>query len=148
MKAELGIAVPSASALVGTWRLISFDAEDRATSGRQPIFGTTPIGRLIILEKGLMMVILTAEGRSIPKTDEDRAKAFNTLFAYSGKYKIQGEQFSTDVDISWNEAWTGTTQVRSFRFVGSRLQLISAWAPSLIDPSRTVRGILEWEREA
>jgi hypothetical protein len=147
MNAKLEVSTPSAGALVGTWRLVSFDVEDQTTSGRQPIFGPTPKGRLVILENGLMMAMLTAEGRLIPKADEDRVKAFNTMFAYSGRYKIQGDQFSTDVDISWNEAWTGTAQVRSFCFVGSRLQLISAWAPSLLDPSRTARGILEWERE-
>jgi hypothetical protein len=135
------------SELVGAWRLVVFESEDQATGSRRPMFGTKPKGRLVLLENGLMIAILTAEGRADPRTDEDRVKSFNTMVAYSGRYRADGERFSTDVDISWNEAWVGTAQIRSYRFVNSRLQLISAWAPSMVDPKVIGRGILEWERE-
>ncbi len=94
-----------------------------------------------------MIAILTAEGRDDPKTEENRVESFNTMVAYSGRYKAAGGKFSTDVDISWNESWVGTEQVRSYSFVGSRLQLISAWSPSMVAPNMIGRGILEWERE-
>lgn len=71
-----------------------------------------------------------------------------TIFAYSGKYMIEGERFVTDVDVASLVEWTGAQQVRTCRFVGSRLQFISNWAPSPFDPSRTTRGIIEFEREA
>jgi hypothetical protein len=132
---------------IGTWRLLSFDYEDQVTRERGPIFGTRPKGRIVLLDNGLMMAILTAEGRPVPKTSEDRVVAFNTVIAYSGSYTVQSGQLSIDVDISWNEAWTGTVQLRAYRFVDSRLQLISAWAPSPFEPNRIGRGILEWERE-
>ena len=137
----------SVSSLIGVWRLLAFDYEDQVTGNRTLRFGTMPKGRLILLENGLMTVILTAEGRLIPKTNEDRSKAFNTVIAYSGKYAIQDAQLSINVDISWNEAWVGTSQIRFIRFVGSRLQLITAWEASPFEPDRIVRGILEWERE-
>ena len=137
----------SVSSFVGVWRLVSFDYEDQVTGNREFRFGTMPKGRLILLENCLMTVILTAEGRPIPKTNEDRVEAFNTVIAYSGKYTIQDAQLNINVDISWNEAWVGTLQIRSICFVGSRLQLISAWAASPFEPDRIVRGILEWERE-
>jgi hypothetical protein len=136
------------SPCVGTWRLVSFDYEDQGTGERIPRFGIMPKGRLMLLENGLMMVILTAERRPIPTTNEDRAAAFNTVIAYSGKYTVQDAQLNIDVDISWNEAWAGTMQIRSYCFIDLRLQLISAWAPSPFEPDRIVRGILEWEREA
>ena len=135
------------SSCLGIWRLVSFDYEDQATGKREPRFGTMPKGRLMLLENGLMMVILTAEGRPIPITKEDRAAAFNTVIAYSGKYTVQGVQLNIEVDISWNEAWVGTMQSRSCCFIDSRLQLISAWALSPFETDRIVRGILEWERE-
>ena len=137
----------SVSSFVGVWRLVSFDYEDQVTGRRVLRFGKRPKGRLMLLENGLMTAILTAEGRKIPKTNEDRAEAFNTIIAYSGKYTIQNAQLNINVDISWNEAWVGTLQIRSVGFVDSRLQLISAWAASPFEPDRTVRGILEWERE-
>ncbi len=49
----------------------------------------------------------------------------------------------TSVDVSWNETWTNTIQARTFKFIGSNLSLISAWAPSPFDPSVIVRGVLE-----
>jgi hypothetical protein len=135
--------------LVGTWRLVSFDAEDRDTGERWPTFGKAPRGRLMLQPNGLMMVLLTAEGRVAqhPSTTEERAKAFTSVVAYSGRYKAEGESFVTDVDVSSVEAWVGARQVRTFRLVGRRVQFTSAWAPSPFDPRRTTRGIIEFERE-
>ena len=136
------------SSIIGTWRLVSFDAEDQATGDRWPTFGKAPKGRLMLMADGYMMVVLTAEGRQPANTDADRAKAFKSMFAYSGKYMIEGERFVTDVDVASLVEWTGVQQVRTCRFVGSTLQFISKWAPSPFDPSRTTRGIIEFEREA
>jgi hypothetical protein len=136
------------SSIVGTWRLVSFDAEDQATGERWPTFGKAPKGRLMLMPDGYMMVVLTAEGRQPATTDADRAKAFKSMFAYSGKYKFDGDSFITDVDVASLVEWTGAQQVRTCRLVGSRLQFISKWAPSPFDPSRTTRGIIEFERDA
>lgn len=102
----------------------------------------------MLMPDGYMMVILTAEGRRRADTDADRAKAFKSIFAYSGKYTFEGESFITDVDVASLVEWTGAQQVRTCRFVGSRLQFISKWAPSPFNPGRTTRGIIEFEREA
>jgi hypothetical protein len=134
--------------IIGTWRLVSFDAEDQVTGERWPTFGKAPKGRLMLMPDGYMMVILTAEGRQPANTDADRAKAFKSMFAYSGKYTFEGESFVTDVDVASLTEWTGAQQVRTCRFVGSKLQFISKWAPSPFNPSRTTRGIIEFEREA
>lgn len=148
MDHRLTMQEASGNVLVGIWRLVSFDVEEQAKAKRKPAFGITPQGRLVIASNGIMMALLTAEDRPAPQNREDRAKAFDTMIAYSGRYRIDGEQLITDVDLSWNEAWTGTAQVRFYRFIGAHLQLISAWAPSPVDPNRITRGILEWEREA
>ena len=138
----------SDSCIVGTWRLASFDAEDQATGERWPTFGKSPSGRLMLMPNGYMMVILTAEGRQRANTEADCARAFKSMFAYSGKYTFDGDKFVTDVDVASLVEWSGAQQVRTWRFVGSRLQFISKWAPSPFDSSRTTRGIIEFEREA
>lgn len=121
--------------------------EDRATGAKRPLFGVAPKGRLVILESGQMITIVTAGDRTAPTTDTERAKSFTSMLAYSGKYSIQNDQLTTHVDICSNEAWVGTEQSRAFRFEGSRLQLITAWGPNPFDPATVVRGISEWERE-
>jgi hypothetical protein len=96
----------------------------------------------------MMMAILTPSGRSMPNTSEERALAFQTMIAYSGPFRVEGDQLLTSVDITWNEAWGNTVQARTIRLTEPHLNLTSAWAPSLADPTQIVRGILSWVREA
>lgn len=133
--------------LAGTWRLLSFYGEEQATGERSPVFGVSPNGRLILSTDGMMMAVLTAEGRTAPTKDEDRVFSFNSSICYSGRYTIEGGKFITKVDISWNEAWVGTSQARSYRVFGRGLHIVSDWAPSPFEPGKIWRGVLEWERE-
>ena len=134
------------TSLVGQWRLLSFDIENQESGHKSPGFGPNPKGRLVILP-GAFIAILTAAGRAAPRTDEDRSAAFKQTIAYSGPFEIEGEFIKVRVDVTANEAWGNTVQVRTFKVLDSRLHLVSAWAPSPIDPNTIVRGILEWERE-
>jgi Lipocalin-like domain len=36
---------------------------------------------------------------------------FDTMFAYSGAYTVESDRVVHHVDLSWNEAWSGTDQV-------------------------------------
>jgi hypothetical protein len=49
------------------------------------------------------------------------------------------------VDISWNEAWTGTDQVRFYKLDGNILTITTAPNKSPID-GREGRGVLVWEK--
>ena len=133
--------------LIGTWKLLAFAAEVQATGAKLPIFGPTPRGRLIILESGQMMTVVTAGGQPPRAADADPVKSPG-IMAYSGRYEINGDQFTTHADVCSNEAWVGTSLARTFKFVGSRLHLSTAWGPSPFDPTTIVRGVSEWEREA
>ena len=62
-----------------------------------------------------MIGILTGEQRKKPETDEDRVAAFRSMAAYSGIYRVEGDRWVTKVDVSWNESWTGTEQMRFFK---------------------------------
>lgn len=101
----------------------------------------------MFMPDGYMMVILTAEDRQPATTDAERAKAFKSLFAYSGRYSVDGENFVTDVDVSSLVEWTGAQQVRTCSFVGPRIQFVSKWAPSPFNPSRITRGYMVFERQ-
>ena len=47
-----------------------------------------------------------------PKTDGERSAAFQTLTAYTGRFRIRGDKWITTVDGAWNVEWkrdgTGT----------------------------------------
>jgi hypothetical protein len=132
--------------ILGIWRYVSYEVEFQATGEREAILGNNPTGYIIFTPEGRFMAVLTGEGRKPPKTDQDRAELFKTMFAYTGMYRLEGDKFITKVDASWNPAWVGTEQVRFFRFDGDRLHVISAWVQSVTRPEKGIsRGINTFE---
>ena len=115
------------SKLLGTWTLESFTTEDLATGQKTDLYGAHPSGYLSYGRDLRMQAILLEEGRRAPAdlvpTDAERIDLFNGLCAYAGTYRVEGDTVSHFVDASWNESWTGTTQVRQFRIVGNCLHI-------------------------
>src|SRR3712207_2382595 len=92
--------------LLGTWRLVSFVIEDAgAKTGWRPIYGEHPKGYLVLMADGRLISVVTGEGRTAPRTDEDRAAAFRSMLAYAGRYRVAGDRFITEVDVAWDAAW-------------------------------------------
>lgn len=69
------------------------------------------------------------------------------MIAYSGRYRVEGNQFVTIVDVSWNEAWNGTEQRRTYEFKDGKLFIISAPQPSPVIPGKMSYGKLTFVRE-
>ena len=130
--------------LVGSWRLVSFEREYQTTAEREYPMGNTPTGYIIFLAEGRMAVVITGEGRNAPTTEQDRAGLFNSLVAYTGAYRVDGDKWITAVDVSANPAWVGTEQIRTFRVTGNRLQEMTAWAAR--PDNRMARAVITYER--
>src|ERR1700744_448134 len=111
--------------IVGTWALVSVVYEDMASKERTPIYGEHPKGIQIATAQGRWLALMTAEGRAVPKTDEDRARALQWRIAHPGLYRVEGGKVITKVEAAWNEAWVGGEQVRAIRFDGNRLYIES-----------------------
>src|SRR5215467_11274430 len=107
------------SAIVGTWKLVSVVYEDAQTKERTPVLGEHPRGIQIATPEGRWLALVTADGRPIPKTDEDRAQALRTMIAYTGRYRVEDGKVITKVDAAWNEEWVGGEQVRFSRLEGN-----------------------------
>lgn len=133
--------------LVGTWRIVAFYLEFQDNGERRATFGKSPKGYIIFTPEGRTMSYLEAESRKAPRTDEERSAAFRTMIAYTGKYRVEGDRFTTSVDGAWNVGWVGTDQARTFKLDGNRLEIVSQWGPAPIYDNRVVRGVLLWERE-
>lgn len=134
--------------IVGTWRLVSVHYEDQATGERTPVYGAHPKGIQIATPEGRWLALMTATGRGVPKSDEDRARALTTMVAYTGRYRVEDGKVITKVEAAWNEAWVGGEQVRHVRFDGDRLYLTSPPMPHPNIGGKVVRVIVEWQREA
>jgi hypothetical protein len=48
----------------------------------------------------------------VPPSNEEKVALFDTMFAYSGRYTVESDRVIHHVDLSWNETWSGTDQVR------------------------------------
>ena len=134
--------------IVGTWKLISVVYEDQATKERTPVYGAHPKGIQIATPEGRWLALMTAEGRGVPQSDDERANALKTMIAYTGRYRVEGGNVITKVEAAWNEAWVGTEQVRAIRFDGETLLLQSPPMPHPNIGGRVVRVIVAWQRES
>jgi hypothetical protein len=135
--------------LIGTWKLVSVIAEDVATGEKRDAWGPDPEGYINYGPDGRMMVINTRSDRAKPKgpapTREEAADLFQSVLAYAGRYTVEGNQVTHHVDISWNQAWTGTDQVRIARFEGNRVHLSTQPNPDPVNGRMSVRTMV-WEK--
>jgi len=136
--------------LYGTWRLVSWTRELVGSSERTDVFGKSPRGFIAYGRDGRMSVIVVRENRPKPAdiaklTDADRAQLFGSMVAYAGTFKVEGSRVTHNVDISWNENWTGTAQLRNVRIDGRRLIITSDPQPSSVDGKMNT-VVLVWEK--
>jgi hypothetical protein len=148
----MGLLMPADDAelrrkIAGTWKLVSVAYEDTAGGARTPVYGAHPKGIQIATPQGRWLALMTAEGRSVPNSDDQRAQALKTMIAYTGRYRVEDGKVITKVEAAWNEAWVGTEQIRDVRFDGDRLFLQSPPMPHPNISDKVVRVIVEWERE-
>ena len=135
----------SAELLVGNWKLVSWQVVTGDEA--KDLFGTKPKGYFIVTREGRAMTVTTAEGRTPGESEPDRAALNKSMLAYTGKYRVEGDEFITTVDASWNENWNGTEQRRRFRVDGDKLFIESAPAPSILFPGKVDFRRIVWERE-
>ncbi len=144
-------ALAADNPLLGTWKLKSYVREVAATGERYNERGERPNGYLSYAADGRMYAIITWDNRPSPNdvvpSDEERVRLYRTMISYAGTYTVDAEKVVHHVDISWNQNWTGTDQVRFYKLEGNTLTITSALAKNFTD-GREGRSILVWERLA
>lgn len=141
---------PAAAKLLGTWKLVSVIREEVPSGARMDLMGPNPVGYITYGPDGRMMVLIMRSQRPKPAGDRPSAaeaeQLFRTMVSYAGSYRITGpSQITHDVDISWNQSWAGTRQVRNFKFEGDRVTLSTEVSPDPMDGKISVRSLI-WEK--
>ena len=135
--------------LIGTWKLVSVKARDLESGEERDVWGPNPQGYINYGPDGRMMVINTRGGRTKPKTHaptpQEAADLFQGMLAYAGSYSVKGNEVTHHVDVSWNEAWSGTDMVRIARFDGDRVHLSTRPSHDPVNGRMSVRT-MTWER--
>jgi maltose alpha-D-glucosyltransferase/alpha-amylase len=136
LKADPEAALPARNALLGTWKLQSLVSEVIATGRRSNPFGDHPDGYLSYSPDGRMYSIVVRESRPNPHdadpTEEEKLRLQENMIAYAGTYTANAEAVFYNVDISSNQSWTGTRQVRFYKLDANTLTLTTAPARSPI----------------
>ena len=137
------------SALIGTWRLLSWEAV-RAEGGVQRPFGAGPLGYLVYTDAGRMLTTISRAGRAsiggdlLTGPEAGRAVAFASFVAYSGTFSVVGEHVLHHVEMSLFPDWVGTTQRRRVEI--DALARLLVLRPEVIPGSGAVEHVLRWER--
>ena len=141
--------IADANSLLGTWKMKSYVVTTSVGERSMP-YGENPTGYLSYSADGRMQAIGAANGRIVPTgpapPDYERVELHNTMFAYAGTYSVEAGKVIHHVDISWNEVWTGTDQVRFFNVKGNTLIITAHFT----DPGSDVESLyaVEWEKVA
>ena len=139
-------AQDAAKQLVGSWKLTSWTIQVIDGEATQP-FGPNPKGRAVFTPDGFSAFMIARPDRKPATSDAESAALLKSLMVYTGKFTVDGDKLTTNVDLSWNEILTGTAQVRFFKLEGDKLFVRTAEQASAVYPGKKVVGTLSWERE-
>jgi hypothetical protein len=129
--------------LVGTYKMASIQNVIDGKPEAQPT--KPPQGYLVITPK-VFVLFYTRADRRYGASEKEKAALWDSLTAWSGSYRLEGNKIIVSVDTSWNEVYNGSKQTRDFQLQGNRLILNSAPRPWGRDPSKIVVSQQEWEK--
>ena len=146
---SLKVSAADSSTVVGSWRLVSVMATAEDGKSLTVPMGEHPTGFLTYTADGRMSLLITHDAR--PKLSGDRldspievrAKAFSTMVAYAGSYRIEGNKLVHKVEASSSQNWVGNELPRMVSFDGNRMKLE---APLQERHGVTMRFEQTWER--
>ena len=113
---------------VGTWRLVSWEVT-QPDGTIHYLYGKAVVGYLIYTADGYMSAEIMdpdrqqsdpnfplefAGSQTLP--DADRAWAYSTYLSYCGTYTVEGDTVTHHVKAGLIPSWTGSEQVRHFKF--------------------------------
>jgi Lipocalin-like domain len=124
------LRMPDRSVLVGTWRMLTWRREFDDTGETIDALGADPIGFVSYGSDGRVHAMVVRRDRlaprKLPPTVDEAVQLFGSMLAYTGTYTLYEDRVVHHVDASWNQAWTGSDQVRFYRFDGPTLELAGA----------------------
>ena len=135
--------------LIGTWRLISYEARTGDGKVSYPL-GQNPSGFILYSEDGYMSVTMMTANRNNYGSDdlrggtaEEKLSAAESYISYSGKYTFEGDRVLHHVEVSFIPNRVGTTQVRNLTLSGNTVTLRT---PAMLINGEQQTAELVWQR--
>ena len=143
-------AAAAESPLIGTWKMQSYQREVVATGARSNALDEHPTGYISYAPDGRMYAIFGPGNRAKPSgltvTEKEAAELHRTIVSYAGTYTIESDKKVVHhVDISWNQTFTGTEQVRFYVLKDDILTITTPPFPGTAGGQES-RYILVWKK--
>jgi hypothetical protein len=140
----------AADELYGAWRLVSYKRTLVTTGETTDVFGKSPKGSITFGRDGRALALVTSDKRpNVPDaakmTDQERAELYKTMIAWAGTYTFDEKTIKIRVDVSWNESWNGTEQMRHVKFEGKRMIMSTEPALGALD-GKLRTSVFTWEK--
>ena len=140
------MASAARSALIGTWALVSFTERDE--DGRvHEVWGPNPRGTITYTEAGTMSVVFASSARSRfsgawdAVSDADKARQYDAMVAYAGRYTDFGDRVVHHVDVCWIPNWEGRDLERYITYLDND-QVLLRTPPSRFGRSQPVQDVI------
>lgn len=118
--------------VVGSWRLISSEASTVHEGKTETIVTEDPKGYIMFTPWGRMMTVCVGghgDRKKTPTSQVDFSELWKTMLAYTGTYRVEGDEVVTNVEVSWYPLWAGTEQRRKFTLEGDKLTIVTIPQP-------------------
>jgi Lipocalin-like domain len=133
--------------LAGTWKLVSVSSTTPKGERSETPYGANPTGLLTYTTDGRVTALISYDGRKLLSsgggTLEEQAEAFKTFFGYAGRYTLNGDKVTHVVEISSIQNYVDKDLVRSVKFEGHRIILVTP--PALVNGKMQTFELI-WER--
>jgi hypothetical protein len=121
--------------LLGTWKQLSGTMVEDGSGEQKINLSAAPNGYVNFSADGRLILLSTDSARKAPAgqvpTAAEAEALHRSMIGYAGTYQIEGNKVTYDLDVSWNESWTGTKQVRFWEVNGDRLTITT---PKIVNP--------------
>jgi hypothetical protein len=124
-----------ARSLIGTWRQLSGTMVEKGSGEQKSNLSAAPNGYVNFSADGRLILLSTDSARKAPAgqvpTATEAEALYRSMIGYAGSYKVEGNKVTYDLDVTWNQSWTGTKQVRFWEVNGDRLTVTT---PEIVNP--------------
>jgi hypothetical protein len=137
------------SDILGSWRQTAFYQKVVATGERRDIYGDKVLGRVIYTKEGTFCTMATAADRkqAAPAVAEaEKPALFSSMYAYCGKYTVDGAKLSTIADTAWAPGWLTSPHDGKWEVKGKTLTVETTPFKSMRDGVEVI-AIVQYDRE-
>jgi hypothetical protein len=142
-------AAASEKDLHGTWKMVSQSQKLLDTGEVRAGRGAAPKGYVTFTPDGRVMGMIMNDKRPKPEsvaklTDQQRIELFNTMNAYAGTYKLEGNKLTYTFDLTHNEV-LARASARQIKFEGRKLTMVNEPSRATMD-GKMVQTTTVWEK--